>query len=337
MRRIGLILFFWAGIVILSGCEATAQIVIPTAIPTATATFTPSPTRTPARDATPTQRPTVAAAAATFGPSPTPLFGATRTPLPANQITPTRVFNPNAPRIEFFTSDVLSVEPGGEVTLYWSARGVDTAVIYRMNRSGERTQVFNVPPEGSLKITTRSADRGELRFLLTIGENETYTEQLLAIPLQCPVAWFFSPAPEECPDTVPEETALVEQNFERGRMIFAQGRNLIYTLFNDARTPAWLAFENRYDPAIHPEKDPNAPPQFIQPLRELGLVWRTNDTVRNRMGLGTADATSFQGFIQIYTQNNGQQQIFISSADGKILQLLPGGEIWQIISPVPIP
>src|SRR5262245_12085459 len=92
---------------IASGCEATAQMVIPTAIPTITPTYTPSPTRTPARNASPTPRGNVEP---TEGPSPTALFEAVNTAVPLN-VTPTRVFNPNAPRIEFFTSDVLSVEP----------------------------------------------------------------------------------------------------------------------------------------------------------------------------------------------------------------------------------
>jgi hypothetical protein len=213
---------------------------------------------------------------------------------------------------------------------------VDNAVIYRLNRQGERTQVFNVAPDGRLEVQTRGSDRGELDFVLAVGENETYIEENLTIPLQCPIPWFFAPAPDECADAVAEPTRLTEQFFERGRMIFAQQRNVIYTLFNDGQTPAWLAFDNNYDPAIHPERDVNAPPNFIQPLREMGLIWRTNDIVRNRLGLGAADAVGFEGSLQVITRPNGQQELFISSADGNVLQLLPDGEVWQIISPFPI-
>lgn len=317
-------------LIFISGCEPTAQMVIPTSLPTITPTFTPSPTWTPARDITPTQRPTLKP---TAGPSPTPLFGATRTPIPVNFITPTRILNPNAPRIEFFTSDVLATAPGGTVTLYWSVRNVVNAVIYRLNRQGERTQAYNVPADGNLAISTRSTDRGQLDFILTAGEGANTVEQLLTIPLQCPIAWFFSPSPEDCPDAEPENTPLVEQPFERGRMVFAVNRNLIYVLFNDGRSPAWLTFENRYDPAVHPERDENAPPEFIQPLRELGLVWRGNDTVRSRLGLGTAEATRFDGFIQVLTLVSGAEELYISSADGTVLQLLLDGELWQLIAP----
>lgn len=314
-------------------CEPTAKIIVPTALPTITLTYTPSPTRTPGRDATPTLR--AVSEVFTAGPSPTPLFGATRQPATVIFVTPTRAANPNAPRIEFFTSDVLGVEPGGKVTLYWSARNVDTVLLYRIQQ-GERSQVFNdLPPDGRLEISTKRSDRGQLDFLLSAGRGSDYIEQTLSIPFQCPIAWFFAPAPEDCPDAEPTETRLTEQTFERGRMVFVQTENLIYVLFNDGQDPAWLSFENRYDPAIHPEKDPNAPPDFIQPLRELGLVWRTNDTVRNRLGLGTAEGVSYDGAVQTFTRPGRSPQIFMNSADGTVLQILAGGETWQIIVPVP--
>ncbi|MCA9912610.1 MAG: hypothetical protein KC496_04660, partial [Anaerolineae bacterium] len=96
----------------LSACEATANYVIPTEPPTVTETYTPSPSRTPGSDM-PTRQPTqvVVQAQVTGGPTPTPLFGATRTPVPEDFPTATRPFDPNAPRIEFFTSDPLSVQP----------------------------------------------------------------------------------------------------------------------------------------------------------------------------------------------------------------------------------
>lgn len=315
------------------GCEPTAQMIVPTALPTITLTFTPSPTRTPGRDLTPTQR--SIADLPTAGPSPTALFGATRLAETVIFVTPTRAANPNAPRIEFFTSDVLGIEPGGSVTLYWSARNVDTVLLYRVQQ-GERSQVFNnLPPDGRLEIDTRTSERGQLDFLLSAGRGSDYIEQTLTIPFQCPIAWFFAPAPEDCPDAEPLESRLTEQTFERGRMVFVQNQNLIYVLFNDGQDPAWLSFENRYDPAIHPEKDPNAPPAFIQPLRELGLIWRSNDTVRNRLGLGTADGVSYDGAVQTFTRQGRSPQTFMSSADGTVLQILAGGETWQIIVPVP--
>jgi hypothetical protein len=318
---------------LLAACQAASRPIVPTERPTATVTPTPSPTRTPAVDATPSPRPTQAAQAATpGGAAPTPLLGPSRTPAPAQFTTPTpRPLNPNAPRIEFFTSDPLSVEPGKVVTLYWSARGVDSAVIYRLDEDGRRTQVYNVPPDDRLPIQTRSSERGEMRFLLTIGQGDTYSEALVTIPFACPVQWFFAPPPATCASTAPVETRIVDQTFERGRMVYVQARNIIYVLFNDGSQPAWLSFENRYDPAIHADRDPNAPPQFIQPLRELGYLWRTNDTVRNRLGLGLAEEVAFDGFVQGAPVRAGVEDTYVSGADGKILHIVAGGREWLLI------
>jgi hypothetical protein len=193
--------------------------------------------------------------------------------------------------------------------------------------------VYNVAPDDSLAIQTRQRDRGELRFVLAIGANDTYTEQALIIPLQCPVVWFFVPSPTECPSTAPEETQLIDQSFERGRMIYVASRNVIYVLFNDGAQPAWLSFENRYDPAIHPERDPNAPPDFIQPLRQLGYLWRGTETVRNRLGLGLAEEIIFDGFIQSAPISNGVESVYMSGADGTVLNVVPDGSAWLIIRP----
>ncbi|MGB1288094.1 MAG: hypothetical protein ACPG7F_16270 [Aggregatilineales bacterium] len=323
------------GITLLIGaCQATTVQIIPTTQPTVTATFTFTPTATIDTVSTPTPQPPRLAIVATAGPSPTSLFGATRTPVPADAVPPTRIFNPNAPRIEFFTADELAIEPGETLTLFWSVRNTDAAVIYRVDAAGERTQVFNVAPDGSLEITTRSSDRGQLNFLIGAGEDALYTEIPLTIPLQCPITWFFSPSPEECPDAELAEVTLTAQSFERGLMIFIQEQDIIYVLFNDGSTPAWRTFDNNYDPAIHPERDPNAPPQFIQPLAELGFIWRGNETVRNRLGLGQAEAVTYLGALQTASEGSSRATIYLSSPDATILQLIPGGDLWQIIAPV---
>lgn len=314
---------------VLSACQAGAVPLIPTERPTITPTFTPSITPTLAQYVSATPRPTQTQDP--NAPTPTALLGASRTPAPAVFVTPTRSLNPNAPRIEFFTSDPLRVEPGRTVTLFWSARNTTQAVIYRLDEEGKRTQVYNVSADGNLPISTRSSERGDLRFVLAVGTNDTYSEMLLVIPLQCPVTWFFNPSPSDCPISAPEETTLIDQTFERGRMVFVQSRNVVYVFFNDGQQPAWLSFENRYDPEIHPERDPNAPPDFIQPLRELGYLWRTNDSVRNRLGLGVVEATNFDGFIQSSPALNQRENVYISGADGKIINAPASGREWFLI------
>lgn len=322
---------------VLVGCEAGAVYIVPTARPTTTPTFTPSPSPTPAINVTPTPAPTRADPG---GPSPTPLIGSGQ-PVAAGgaqtgatgRPTPTRSLNPNAPRIEFFTSDPLVINPGAGVTLFWSALNVDGAVIYRLDNAGERSQVYNVFPDGSLEVTTRSSDRGRVDFVLTVGAGANAVEARHSVLLRCPVEWFFLPAPDECASDDPEPSRIVDQPMERGRMLYIESRDAVYVLFNDGQEPAWLTFGNRYDPAIHPERDENAPPQWIQPLRELGFVWRTEGDVRARLGLGISDATTFEGFVQAAPAGRNAETLYISGADGVVLQLIPGGEVWQIIAP----
>lgn len=322
-------------LIVMAGCEAAAMPIVPTAQPTATITPTSQPTRTPDRNATPTQAPTLEDQTPTAGPSPTPLFGAPSTSV-AVAATGTRVLNPNAPRIEFFTTDVLAVAPGANVNLYWSTRGVTSANIYRLI-NGARNQLWAVDADGSLSVPTRRADRGTVEFLLTVGSGDQIIEQVLTIPVACPDVWFFQPAPDECPAGPAQETSLIEEPFERGRMLYVQTSNLVYALINDGFAPAWIAVDNRFDPAVHPESDPDfaqaVPPGFFQPIRILGFIWRGNDVVRNRLGLATESESTYQGFIQSVNTTSGAATLYISSADGTVLRLLPEGELWQIITP----
>ncbi|MEP7294215.1 MAG: hypothetical protein ABI835_20675 [Chloroflexota bacterium] len=317
-----------------AGCGATAVQIVPTARPTATATPTDAPTRTPARDVTPTAFPTSLPLAATGGPSPTPLFGAASTSVSAAPTQQGVSLNPNAPRIEFFTSDASAIAPGGTVTLYWSTRGARDAVIYQLVR-GVRNRLWNVGPDGSLPVTTSRNDRGTADFVISVGEGTQYVEQTLSVPLACPDVWFFAPPPEACPGSPAQDTQLIEEPFERGRMIYDGSDDQVYALFNDGLAPAWLVLENRFDPAVNLEADENfaPPPGYYQPLRRLGFVWRGNDTVRNRLGLAIQPEASYTGFVQSSATTDGAQTLYLSSADGTVLQLLPQGEAWQIITP----
>jgi hypothetical protein len=243
--------------------------------------------------------------------------------------------NPNAPRIEFFTSDASAVAPGSTVTLYWSTRGARDAVIYQIVR-GVRNRVWNVGPDGSLPVTTSRSDRGTADFVLRVGEGTQFVEQNLSIPLACPDVWFFQPSPEACPTSPAQETQLIEEPFERGRMVYIGSTDQVYALFNDGLAPAWLVVQNRFDPATDPEQDEAfaaaIPPGYYQPLRRLGFVWRGNDTVRNRLGLAIQPEASYTGFAQSSVTPDGTQTLYISSSDGTVLQLLPQGDAWQIIT-----
>lgn len=319
---------------ILAACEPVAQQVIPTDPPTVTATFTASPVGEGDSNPIPTLT-AFTVARDPDAPTATSLFGSTRTPVPDNFPTATRPFNPNAPRIDFFTSDPLTVAPGDTVTLFWSTRNVDAAVIYQLEADGRRSQVYNVVPDGNLAIPTSRSERGNLRYSLAIGTGLDFIEEVLVIPLECPDEWFFVPAPAECANELAISSRIVDMQMERGRMLFVAETDTIYTLFNDGLSgaPGWLSFANRYNPEIHPVRDENAPPEWIQPTHELGFIWRGNADVRNRQGLGLSESIEFEGLIQTSGSGNSLMT-YISGSTGVVLQVEAGEDVWQIIGGV---
>jgi hypothetical protein len=117
-------------------------------------------------------------------------------------------------------------------------------------------------------------------------------------------------------------------------MVYVGVQDQIYVLFNDGQSPAWTSFPNLYDPAQHPESLENFPtgPGQFQPIARLGFVWRGNDSVRNRLGLGIEQQVEYNGFIQTATLDDGGDSLYISSVNAVVLQLLPRGTSWQIIT-----
>ncbi|NPV67729.1 MAG: hypothetical protein HPY64_11335 [Anaerolineae bacterium] len=312
----------------LAACGGVVDPVLPTAVltPTVTPTRQPSPTLPPSDTPVPTH-----ALTATGGPSPTSIIGPTRTPEPIRQ-TPTPRPNPNAPRIEYFTADPAYVYPGDQVTLFWSIRGADRAAIYRLDALGQRNQLWNVEPSGSLTVQTNRRDRGTADFLLTVDNGQFYVEQLLSVPLLCAYSWFFAPEPVECPDAAVVESTHIEQMFEGGRMIYVEAEDQVYVLFSDGRTPAWTAFQNRYVGGQTPDEDTNfvPPPGRYQPVRILGVIWRGSDPVRNRLALGLQPEVTYEGALQTATEGQAKT-IYLRSADGSVLRLEAQGRGWGVI------
>ncbi len=189
--------------------------------------------------------------------------------------------------------------------------------------------------EGNLPGETCLRGRGARELGMSVGDGIRKGEQSVASQLAWTEVGFFQPPPEACPDAAAAETRLIEQPFESGRMLYNQSGNNIYALFNDGSAPAWIVFPNRFDPAIHPEFEASfvPPPGFYQPVRVLGFLWRGNDVVRNRLGLGIQPEFTYDGFAQTATSPEGAVTLYASSADGTVLELLPEGERWQIIRP----
>ena len=228
---------------LLSACGANAEPVFPTVRPTATISPTPAPTQTVEATLTPTLVPATALPLPTLdatssGPVSTALIGATSSsPAPATSTATKRAVQAGSLVIEYFTTTATSVRPGEKLTLFWSVRGSDSAIIYRLKPDGSKDFTWQVAEAGSLVVTTRKEDKDVTRFVLTVGDNITRIEQSLSVPLKCAAdIWFFQPAPDACPLGQAVVTQAASQGFEHGQMIWLSGQGRIYVLFNDGRS-----------------------------------------------------------------------------------------------------
>jgi cytoskeletal protein RodZ len=199
----------------------------PTITPTFTATFTPSNTPTATNTATATETFTPSA---TFTPTITATPTVTRTPrpsatstlLPTNTatLTPIPTRTPNAPVIELFDANQLTVPLGGPISLRWIA-DADAMLLEIMEPSGVVLQTFpvdligsytsNVPSSGTAVIYRLTAVRGneEIRAALTVN-----------LGVACNLNWFFdnASASTSCPLSPPRQNPLTFQQFQTGYM-----------------------------------------------------------------------------------------------------------------------
>jgi hypothetical protein len=322
----------FALIALIAACGVAEDPVLPTPRPTFTPSLEPSATDTRVFNASPTPT-ALQVALVTSGPTPTALIGDVPT-RSMFTITPTLVnYVPGTLQIEYFTTNSTSVRPGDKLTLYWSTKGVDRAVIYRLDSSGKRGQVWNVNKSGSLDVQTQTDDRDAAQFLLSIGDDKTHLDQTLTVPVQCTNVWFFDPQPSGCPAVTPIVSTEVQQTFERGQMIWVQQQLRIYVLFNDGQQPAWATYPDEFKDG-QPDRDPSIQPPsgFFQPIRGFGLVWRTRERVRARLGWATQAEVPTQGAYQgDATVDNGA--MYIRAKDGNILALFNKGASWKLITP----
>ena len=323
--------------VVAAACGAEAEPAIITAAPSAT--NTPNLTQTTvALAATPTFTPTSTA---------TPLPPVDPDAVPTSIIAPT--FSP-APvvytatvaatlaglEVEYFTTDVQSVMPGENVTLYWSVRGADRARIFRLDENGERIWRWDVAGEGRLTVGTSNAAGEAASFLISADAGGATVEEPLLIPLRCTEAWFFSPAPEGCPVATPESSAEAEQAFEHGRMIWVDGRDQIFVIFEDGASPGWAQYPDNFEDSM-PERDESlVPPTGLsQPVRGFGLVWRSTPRVQERLGWATTPEVSFEGMLQADSADPGSATLYLRTRDGGILALDATTNEWEALPAPP--
>ena len=331
--------WFVVGLLLLNACGGNAQPAIVTLAPSATSTARPTLTQTHAAGfswVTATSIPTALPLSATPGPSPTSPLAPTLSPAPAT-LTATRVPTRAGLSVEYFTTDAESARPGDTVTLFWSVRGANTARIYRLDADGERIAPgWDVRASGKLTVRTRPQDREVARFVLEAHVGEAQVEQMLLIPLQCPEAWFFDPAPETCPAESPQASLEAEQTFERGRMVWVQAQDRIYVIFEDGRSPEWARYPDNFEEG-DPERDDAIvpPPGLLQPIRGFGLVWRSNARVQERLGWATSPEVAFDGMFQVDSPEPSVATLYLRTRDGGILALDAQTQTWKMLPNTP--
>ncbi|MBZ0305859.1 MAG: hypothetical protein K8I82_07310, partial [Anaerolineae bacterium] len=334
LRRFAL-LIIW---LLLAACGADAEpeiALLPTSEATATQ-FTRTPTLMPTIiipptiTLAPTSTPVPISAG---GPTPTSPLHPTFTPAPATE-TATRLPTQIGLEIEYFITNTSDPASSETLTLFWRINGADSGRIFRLNAEDRRVQVWEVPAEGRLTISTRTEDTppDAARFLLLAEVNGSVVEEILEIPLGCPFVWFFLPAPPSCPASPPTPTFQVEQRFEGGIMVWLESRDEILVIFNDGETPAWIWVPDNFEEGMTERDDSlSPPPDRSQPVRGFGLAWREEPQVRDRLGWATEPEIGYDGIIQAASGGTENEVTYLRLRDGGILTLEAGGENWAVL------
>jgi len=234
------------------------------------------------------------------------------------------------PEILFFEAEAEQIRAGDGLTLRWSVTGASTVTIYKLLPSLQLGTFWEVEQEGSLEITTDVEERNYTRFALFAGDGHGSTSTAtLSVPIICETAWIVTPAPEGCPAAEPLFSAAAQQHFEHGIMIWVAERDLVYVLFADGSSPHWNAFGDSWDDS-QPESDPaiSAPSGKYQPMRGFGLLWRTESTVRDRLGWAIENEVGYTTAIQA-TSFSKYNDTFILARDGSAFRLLTERSGWE--------
>ncbi len=121
-------------------------------------------------------------------------------------------------------------------------------------------------------------------------------------PTACTFDYFFEFNSDineaRCPSSTPVVSNAAGQDFEGGRVLWYQAAGVydtptLYVIYNSG---AWEAYPDQWNVSL-PFDDPNLTPpdDRVQPVAGIGYLWRTNDTVRDRLGWAYEDEAAFTG------------------------------------------
>lgn len=238
------------------------------------------------------------------------------------------------PQVLSFTANVSIADPGETITLSWETTNAVSVTLYHLV-GGVFGTFWNVPPIGEMAYEISSGSRNYESFaLFATAADNTFDSAGLTLPLTCPFTWFFSPAPDTCPQEAALVSPSAEQQFEGGVMVWVGEEDRIYVLFDDTQwTDGWAAFTDEWeegdlveDPSIVP------PPGFYQPQRGFGQVWRDQPNLRDRLGWALAPESGGQTAVQ-RTSYYKYNHIYLKALDNNVWHLLPERSDWEKIVP----
>lgn len=240
------------------------------------------------------------------------------------------------PLIDYFRTNVTIADPGQTIDLEWSTQETTWVSIYHLLPTGQLGTWWEVGPSGTMTYTISLSERNQTRFVLFAGnEGPIYATAFLTIPLTCPDTWFFNPHPDICPAGPAIISPGAEQHFEHGLMLWVEGQDRIYVLFDDGNSPHWYPYVDEWDPG-EPEYDPTIipPPGYYQPLRGFGLVWREQQGVRDRLGWAVDQESSYTTAVQqpSYPRYN---DTYMRAADMNVWRLFTELSGWEKVYVTP--
>jgi hypothetical protein len=143
--------------------------------------------------------------------------------------------------------------------------------------------------------------RGDFRNWADPG----YTNKFLGFRCMRPIdsdVFFSTPTPTSSDGANSEDfsvsTSAAFQQFQNGVMIWTNSGNRIYVLYNNG---AWASYRNQGGPY---STDVVAPAGLVAPISGFGQLWRSNSTVKNRLGWGLAMEFAYTTRLSYVAETN---------------------------------
>lgn len=238
---------------------------------------------------------------------------------------------PGGPVIQYFRANVEIADPGETIQLAWASTGGVEADLARIERGGPYAEFWDVALTGAFTYTVPSTEREYVQFQLTVLDAEgRFTSAGLTVPLTCPDTWFFEPAPDGCPGDAALFSLGAEQPFEHGVMVWVEGRDGIFVLFEDASNGEWAFYEDTWEEGDTLCDRGPVPPGLYQPQRGFGTLWCEEPGLFERLGWATAFEVGYDTAVQ-HDSAPKYTTTYLRAADGDVWKLLPWGSGWEKI------